>query len=70
MGDGLEAVWVVAAEVEDVFVVGAGVGGGDFGVSNVGFPVEAKGRVDEGGVDAFLIEDLDSGGRVGERRER
>ena len=68
MGDGLEPVRIVAAEIVYIVVVGPGVGCGDTGVLNVGLPMKAESRVDEGGVDTLFVKDLDSWAGAGETR--
>ena len=46
------------AEVGDPGVVGSGVGGGELVVIELGLPLDAEGGIEEGDVDALIVEKL------------
>ena len=64
MGDRDEAVGGFTAPVDEPVVIGSAVGVGELGVGAAAFPGDAEGRVQEDLVDALLVEDGETFGRV------
>ena len=61
---GHEATAGVATEVGDPAIVGAAVGERNLRVGHLTFPQEMNGRVQQGDVEVFLVEQRDALGRV------